>query len=77
MHFSMIECNFDVTKLSILVMYDVSYDAISYQSQIKWISTKISLGGTTKNHLTKIIGKLDPIFKIKFHLLIHYFILLV
>jgi hypothetical protein len=33
-----------------------------------------SCENTTKNHLAKIIRKLDPIFKIKFHLLIHWFI---
>jgi hypothetical protein len=32
------------------------------------------LGGTIKNYFAKIIGKLDSIFKIKFHLLIHWFI---
>jgi hypothetical protein len=32
---------------------------------------EISLGGTIRNHLAKIIRNLDPIKKIKFHLLIH------
>ncbi len=32
--FSIIECNFEVTNLSILVMYDIQYDAIAYASKI-------------------------------------------
>jgi hypothetical protein len=35
---------------------------------------EISLGGIGRNHLAKIIRKLDPIFKIKFHLFVHWFI---
>ncbi len=35
---------------------------------------KISLGSTFRNHLTKITRKLGPILKIKFHLLIYWFI---
>jgi hypothetical protein len=35
---------------------------------------KISLGGTTRNLLAKIIGNLNPILKLKFHLVIHWFI---
>ncbi len=32
---------------------------------------KISLGGTSRNHFTKITRKLGPIFKMKFHLFIY------
>jgi hypothetical protein len=38
------------------------------------IRAKISLGGTSRNHLAKTIRKLDTIQRIKFHLLIHSFI---
>ncbi len=34
MHFSIIECNFKVIDLSILVMYDVQYDAATYGFKI-------------------------------------------
>jgi hypothetical protein len=37
-------------------------------------SENFSLGGTTKDHLAKITQKLDSILKIKFRLLIHWFI---
>jgi hypothetical protein len=34
MHFSIIECNYEVTYLSIFVMYDGQYDAAEYGSKI-------------------------------------------
>jgi hypothetical protein len=34
MYFSIIECNYEVTNLSILVMYDVQYDATTYGYKI-------------------------------------------
>ncbi len=37
MYFSIIECNYEVTNLSILVMYDVQYDATTYGYKINWI----------------------------------------
>ncbi len=37
MHLSIIECNFNVTKFSIVVMYNVQYDAIAYELKINWI----------------------------------------
>jgi hypothetical protein len=36
-HFSIIECNYEVTDLSILIMYDVQYDVTTYGSKINWI----------------------------------------
>jgi hypothetical protein len=50
--------------------------ALDYPNEIcskKIIMTlaNFSLGGSTRNHLTKITRKLDPIFKNKIHLLIH------
>jgi hypothetical protein len=41
-------------------------------STMEWV--KISLANTTKNHLARITKKLNPILKIKFHILIHWFI---
>ncbi len=35
--FSIIECNYEVIDLSILIMYDVQYDVIAYESKIIWI----------------------------------------
>jgi hypothetical protein len=55
-------CHWNIFK--ILVAHVIAYAT--------WV--KISLGGTFGNHLAKITRKLDPISKIKFHLLIHYFI---
>jgi hypothetical protein len=34
MYSSIIECNFEVTNLSILVTYDIQYDAIAYAFKI-------------------------------------------
>ncbi len=33
-HFSIIECNYEVTIFSILVMYDVKHDVATYESKI-------------------------------------------
>jgi len=48
--------------------YSFNFDCLAMQFG------KHSLGCTTRNHLIKIIWKLDPILEIKFHLLIHWFI---
>jgi hypothetical protein len=37
MYFFVIECNYELTNLSILVMYDVQYDAATYGYKINWI----------------------------------------
>jgi len=48
MHFSIIECNFKVTNLSILVMYDVQYDAATYGFKINWIFVFANHKGATR-----------------------------
>jgi hypothetical protein len=46
-HFCIIECNYDVIDL-ILVMYDVQYDVVAYGSKIKWIYLFANHKGPTR-----------------------------
>ncbi len=46
-HFCIIECNYDVIDLLILVMYDVQYDVVAYGSKINWISLFANHRGAT------------------------------
>jgi hypothetical protein len=46
-HFSIIECNYEVTIFSILVMYDVKHDVATYESKINWISIFANHKGAT------------------------------
>ncbi len=47
LHFSIIECNFKVIDLSILVMHDVQYDATTYGFKINWIFIFVNHKRTT------------------------------
>jgi hypothetical protein len=60
---------FYLQYLCFFYIIDMAIPKISIYS-----SAKISLGGTIKNHIAKITRKLDPIFKINFHLFIHWII---
>ncbi len=46
-YFSIIECNYEVINLSILVMYDVQYDVVAYGCKINWIYVFANHKGTT------------------------------
>jgi hypothetical protein len=78
MHFSIIECNYEVTYLSIFVMYDGQYDAAEYGSKINWISIFANHKGTTCMlnalvlifdgvHLRKMFGFINLLFKLNMY----------
>lgn len=45
--FFIIKCNSNVTNLLVLVMHDVQYDAIMYESKTIWIFIFANHKGTT------------------------------
>jgi len=78
MHFSIIECNFKVIDLSILVMYDVQYDAATYGFKINWIYVFANHKGAARMlnawvlifdgvHYKKICGFNNLLFKLNMH----------
>jgi len=46
--FKILDCNYDVVDLSILIMYDVQYDATTYGSKINWKYVFANHKGTTR-----------------------------